>query len=168
MKKLLIIFLVITLASLTACGTAKEFKDGTACEEILNAVVEATEHPDSDKLYLKSEDNLDSSSFSLWVDGLYQESDELDLFSDYAIFVSAGTTTYEIAVLKASENGSTDKLISVFERRKETLTLGDKGMYDPKFDMRISSSKIEVAGDIVILLITDDNDAALKALENLK
>ena len=88
MKKLLIIFLVITLASLTACGTVKEFKEGTTCEEILIAVVEVTEHPDSDKLYIKSEDNLDETAFSLWVDGLYQESEELDLFSDYAIFVS--------------------------------------------------------------------------------
>lgn len=174
MKKSFCLLLVLFCVFLVACSknqnteSEKGFKDGVDCEEVMNAVIGVTEHLDSEKIYLKSSNNLDSNNFSLWVDGLYGECEEFKLLSDYAIFVSAGTTTYEVAVLKADEIDNVDKLKELLERRKETLSLGDKGMYDPSFETRINNSKVLTAGEFVILLITDDNDAALEAIEKLK
>lgn len=169
MKKLLNIFLILALFLLTACsGNTQLFREDISCEDIMNAAVDATNKPDSDKIYLKDNNNLDAGAFSLWVDGLFGESEEFSLIDDYAVYVSAGTTTYEIAVLKASDSSGVKTIKNIMERRKETLSLGDKGMYDPMFKQRMSNAKIETVGDFVILIITDDNNAALKALENLK
>ena len=168
MKKFFIIFLVVFFVVLTGCSGSGSFREEVTCEDIMNAVVEVTEHPDSDKIYKKSKNNLDTFGLSLWADGMYQECSDIELIDDYAIFVSAGTITYEVAVLKTKDNGSVNKLEDLMERRKLTLELGDKGMYDPKFDMRISSSKLQKTGNFVLLIITDNNDAALAAIEKLK
>ena len=172
MKKYFCLLLVLFCVLLAACNqnseSEKGFKDGVNCEDVMNAVIGVTEHLDAEKIYLKSSNNLDFNNFSLWVDGLYGECEEFNLLSDYAIFVSAGTTTYEVAVLKTDKIENIDKLKELLERRKETLSLGDKGMYDPNFETRINNSKVLTAGEFVILLITDDNDAALEAIEKLK
>ena len=168
MKKHLTLLLILILCLLTACSGAKGFKENITCEDIMNAVIDATVHPDSDKIYLKSKDNLDAYSLSLWSDGLYQESEDIDLISDYAIFTNAGTTTYEVAVLKAESSASAERMEDLIERRKQTLALGDKGMYDPNFSARMESSVVETVGEFVILIITDDNDTALSEIEKLK
>ena len=168
MKKLFSALLIISICLLSACSDSQSFKEGTSCEEIMNAVVEVTEHPQSDKVYLKAEDNLDTYSLSLWADGLYQECEEFELLFDYAIFVSAGTTTYEVAVLKADKKENVEKVKDLINRRKETLSLGDKGMYDPDFQSRMSNSQLKAVGEYVIFIVTDDNDAALDAIEQFK
>lgn len=169
MKKILNIFLILALFLLTACsGNTQLFREDVSCKDIMNAAVDATNKPTADKIYLKDDNNLDASTFSLWADGLFGESEEFSLIDDYAVYVSAGTTTYEVAVLKATDSTGVETIKSIMERRKETLSLGDKGMYDPMFKQRMSNAKIETVGDFVILIITDDNNAALKALENLK
>ena len=168
MKKYIVLFLAFVLVILSACSDVSQFKEDVTCKDIMNAAIAATNKPDADKIYLKEDDNLDSAAFSLWSDGLFGESEEFSLVKDYAIYISAGTTTYEIAVLKANESTNIDTIKSIMERRKETLSLGDKGMYDPMFKERMENSEILTVGDFVLLIITDDNDAALKALENLK
>ena len=113
MKKAIAILLsalMITVA-FTACGDKKTFPEDVSCEDILNAAQSVGEVPEAQNIYLKSQDNLDSYSMSLWVDGIFEESKELSKLKDYAIFLSAGVTTYEIAVLKA-EN---EKDIEVFK-----------------------------------------------------
>lgn len=168
MKKCIVWFLVAILFVLTACNDTSQFREDVTCKDIMNTAIDATNKPDADKIYLKDDNSFDAGTFSLWTDGLFGESEELSLISDYAVYISAGTTTYEVAVLKANESSDTDAIKSIVERRKETLSLGDKGMYDPMFKERMSNSKILTVGDFVILIITDDNDAVLKAFENLK
>ncbi len=168
MKKFLCYVLIVLLVCLIACNNNSSFREGITCEDILTTIIDATKHPDADKIYKKTENNLDSNSFSLWVDGIFQESEEFEFISDYAIFVSAGTTTYEVAVLKTDSCNSVELIKELYERRKETLSLGDKGMYDPEFETRLSNSKIKIVGEFALLIITDDNDAALDAIEKLK
>lgn len=167
-KYICLVFAVIILLSATACNQKGEFKSDVTCEEILNSILAATECPQEDKIYVKSKGNLDTFGLSLWADGLFQECEELSLLSDYAIFTSAGTTTYEVAVLRANGIEAVPKLNDLIERRKETLSLGDKGMYDPQFNIRMSNSKQETVGEFVIFIVTDDNDAALKAIDQFK
>ena len=104
---------------------------------------------------------------SLWADGLFQECSEYDLIDDYAIYVSAGTTTYEIAVLRCEEEKDVSVLKNLVERRKETLSQGDNGMYDKDFKKRMSDSKVLTEKNTVVLLITDDNSAATEAINKL-
>ena len=141
---------------------------GIACESIMNAVLDSTQHPESENVYLASSGTLDTYSMSLWADGLFSECAEFSLLTDYAIYVSAGTTTYEVAVFKTASADNTVKLVDLLERRKENLANGQKGMYDPYFESRISNSKIITDGEYAMLIITDDNNAAIEAINNLK
>ena len=141
---------------------------GIACESIMNAVLDSTQHPESENVYLASSGTLDTYSMSLWADGLFSECAEFSLLTDYAIYVSAGTTIYELAVFKTASADNTVKLVDLLERRKENLANGQKGMYDPYFESRISNSKIITDGEYAMLIITDDNNAAIEAINNLK
>lgn len=161
---LIIAFLLL----LCGCKSNAQFPSTVGCEDILNAAISVTNAPEFEHEYLKSKNNLDSFSLSLWSDGLFTESDEFALLDDYAIYVSAGTTTYEVAVLKAKSDDDTEKLLSLIEKRKLTISQGDKGMYDPDFQMRMDNSVLKVDGSFVIFLLTDNNDDAVAAVEELK
>ena len=41
-------------------------------------------------------------------------------------------------------------------------------MYDPDFQSRMSNSQLKTVGEYVIFIVTDDNDAALDAIEQFK
>lgn len=170
MKKIisLCLSLVFMVSLFAACGSKAEFPADTSCEDILNAAQSIGEIPQSEHIYLKKENNLDGFSMSLWADGLYEECKELELLSDYAIFLAAGTKTYEVSVIKAEKAEDTDKLLDLIERRKKTLAAGDKGMYDPDFDAKLESSLLYKDGNFVIFLLTPDNDAAKAEIEKLK
>ena len=45
----------------------------------------------------------DNLSMSLWADGVFEECADFKLLADYAIYLGAGTDTYEVTVLKAKE-----------------------------------------------------------------
>ena len=168
MKKLLLITVSVFLMLLIGCSSAESKIDAVACEDIMQAVIDVTAHPDSEKIYTKSEDNMDAFSMSLWADGLFEECEEYGALSDYGIFLSAGRTTYEVAVLRCGDKKEIAALTDLIERRKETLALGDKGMYDPDFKKRMNASVIVTEGNTVIFLVTDDNEAAKKAISELK
>lgn len=170
MRKSLCILLVLALviACFSACGAKKAFGQDITCEDIMKAAQTVGAVPKYDELYLKSEENLDTYSMSLWADGEFKECKELELLSDYAIFLGGGTDTYEITVLKAEDEEHIKTLEKLIERRKKTLELGDKGFYDPDFDLRMENSVVYSDGLFVIFLITEDNDAAVKAIETLK
>lgn len=156
----------VALLFVSACGGAKQFPQDVTCETILNAATDVEMHYNT-HTYIKNKTELDSFAMSLWADGLFEECEEYDLLSDYAICYSNDNTTYEISVLKAKTNDDVEKLQSLLERRKQTLSEGDKAEYDPNFNLRMDDAKIIVEGDFVILLITPDNMAVLDAIEKL-
>lgn len=170
MKKIICLTFAIMfiLLSFAACSVKKSLPDDVTCEDILTAVLSVENAPESEKEYLKSENNLDALSMGIWADGLYEECEEKELLSDYAIYLGAGVKTYEITVLKAKGKGDVAGLVDLVERRKTTLELGDKGMYDPDFEVRMSNSVVYTDGLFVIFLITEDNDSAIKAVEQLQ
>ncbi len=167
MKKAIVLLMVLIMLFAVGCGE-KSFPDSLSCEEIVAAYQSVSEKPEYEKFYHKSENNLDTFSMSLWADGLFQECNELELLEDYAIYLGSGTDTYEVTVLKAKNEADTEKLVDLIERRKKTLENGDKGMYDQNFKTKMANSVLKTDGKFVIFLITDDNDAALKAAEKLK
>lgn len=168
-KKLIVCVVCVCLFLLAACGDAKAFPQDITCDQILDAAKQAVGTlPSSEKVYTADTEPLDSYKMSLWADGAYKECEEFSLVSDYALYYSADNSTFEISVLKAKTESDTEKLISVFERRKQTLSIGDKAAYDPDFNKLMDNSKILTEGEFVILLLTPDNDAVAAAIENLK
>ncbi|MBR5472667.1 MAG: DUF4358 domain-containing protein [Clostridia bacterium] len=160
-------YICVVLLLICACGNTKQFSKNVTCEMILNAATDVESH-DNTQTYIKNKNELDSFYMSLWSDGLFKECEEFDLIDDYAICYSNDNTTYEISVLKAKTNNDAQQLKSLLERRKQTLSEGDKAEYDPNFNLRMDDAKILVEGDFVILLITPDNTAVLDAIEKLK
>ncbi len=167
LKTLIISCVVLSLLLCAACGQSKGFGGDITAEQILNAA-KAVKPYENNKTYIKGNIDLDTFSMSMWSDGIFDECKEFDLISDYALYYSADNNTFEISVLKAKSSEDTQKLVSLFERRKQTLAAGDKAAYDPQFEKLMNESEILVDGDFVILLITPDNDAVIKAIEKLK
>ena len=170
MKKQLKIFALLVLSlSVLLCGCGqKSLGSNVTAQQITDIAIDAVGAvPQSSTAYQK-DNPMDSYAMSLWADGLYGECAEYSLLEDYSIFYSADNTTYEISVLKAKTSDDVSKLKSVLERRKNTLSEGDKAAYDPDFKSLMSASRIESYGNFVVLLITPDNDAAIKAIEGLK
>lgn len=138
-------------------------------EELASTIINAVgSQPESNTTYMQKMQALDAYTMSLWADGAYTECDEFGLLDEYHIFYSADNSTYEVSVLKAKSDSDILKLESVLERRKQTLSQGDKAEYDPNFKKLMNDSEIKTEGKFVILLITPDNDAAIKAIEDLK
>lgn len=167
MKKLFVTLVLILILLAVACTAEKSFPDNLSCEEIISTIQSVGEKPEYEKFYLKSKNNLDTLSMSLWADGLFEECAEFDLLEDYAIYLGAGTETYEVTVLKAKNEKEVEILEALIERRKQTLANGDKGMYDTSFETKMANSVLKTNGQFVIFLISNDNDAALKAIQKL-
>lgn len=170
MKKIKsIVICTVCLLLLVACGNSKALPDSVTAGAIASAVIDAVgDYPESNTTYAKKTQELDTFTMSLWADGSYQECEEYGLLDDYHIFYSADNSTYEVSVLKAKSSDDVQKLLDVLERRKQTLSSGDKAEYDPNFNKLMGDSKILTEGEFVILLITTDNTAAIEAIENLK
>lgn len=170
MKKIIsIVLCAICVLTLISCGNNKTLPQNTTAETLASAIINAVgDAPGSNTTYMPKMQSLDTHTMSLWADGAYKECDEFALLDDYHIFYSADNTTYEISVLKAKTEDDVSKLVSVLERRKQTLSLGDKAEYDPNFKKLMDDSLILTEGRFVILLITQNNTAATAAIENLK
>ncbi len=167
MRKLITILICATLLFCVACSESKEFPSDTTCEQILNAATAAQSY-DNTQNYIKDKSDLNANLMSMWSDGVFDECEEFDLLADYAICHSNDNTTYEISVLKAKSKDDVSKLESLLERRKQTLEGGTQAAYDPNFKKIMKDAKIITDGDFVILLITNDNDTVIDAIEKLK
>ncbi len=167
MKKIIAIFVCALMLFGVACGESKSFPDGITCEQILNAAI-AVEYYDNTQNYINGKTDFNANLMSMWSDGVFNECEEFNLLDDYAICYSNDNTTYEISVLKAKSKDDASKLESLLERRKKTLEGGTQAAYDPNFKKIMQDAKIITDGDFVILLITNDNDAAIDATERLK
>ena len=163
-----LILAAVLLSSCFACARETNFPEDVTCEMIMEAAQSTHNPPEAEKVYTKAKDNFDAYSMSLWAYGIYEEFEELELLSDYAVYLSAGATTYEIAVLKADKKDNVQDLVDLIEQRKKTLALGDKGMYDPAFETRMKNAVVIQSGLFVIFLVTDNNSDVIKEIEKLK
>ena len=168
-KKVLALTMAAVLSLLVSCGQTKSFSDDITCEQILNEAKSVDDKaPENATVYSKNGVAFDGYTMSLYADGTYEACEDINLLDDYAVFYSSDNTTYEISVLKAKSKDDVAKLHEILNRRKETLSSGDKAEYDPNFDNLMKNSQILTDGEFVILLITENNDNIIKAIENLK
>lgn len=166
-KKLIIGVICISLLLLTACAQTTSFPQDITSEQILNAATAVQSYANVTE-YTSSKNKLDIYTMSMWADGIFGECSEYDLLSDYAICYSNDNGTYEISVLRAKSKDDVQNLVSLLERRKATISAGDKAAYDPDFKSLINDARILEEENFVILLITRDNNAVITAIENLK
>ncbi len=168
MKKFTLICVLLCFVLFCGCGQKTIPQDFTA-KRVFVEITSTTEPYENTTDHIKGVgDTLDTFNMSLWADGDYAECEEFSLLDDYAISYSADNGTYEISVLKAKDNDGAQKLAAVLERRKATLSAGDRAAYDPNFEKLISDAEIITAGRFAILLITPENEKALDALNGLK
>lgn len=171
MKKYLVKIIAVVLA-ITVClllaGCGKQFAEEITAKDIMSVAIASGNAPEYEKVYCPSETVLTSKDMSLWADSKYVECTEFSMLEDYAIYISAGVVSYEIAVLKVTDAQHIESLMQVIERRKETLSQGDKGFYDKNFKTRMEQSQLYSDGDFVIFLMTEDNDSAKQAINKLK
>ncbi len=169
LKKITVCLILVVSLLLSACAEQKAFSQDVTCKQILDTAKTAVGVTlQTEEEYIKGQDSFDSYDMSMWADSLFEECEEFGLLDDYALCYSGDNTTYEITVLKAKKADDTNQLVSLLERRKETLSGGNKAAYDPDFNRLMSDSRILVEDKFVILLITPDNDGAIEAIENLK
>ena len=167
MKKIIPVILILCFV-LASCG-AKTLPADTAARDILDKVLESqSDVPQSENLFTAKDANMDEYTFSIVIDGMYEEIAEYALLDDYAMYLCDGNHTYEIDIRRAKSAEDAAKLESALKRRLELLSGGDKAMYDPDFDKMISSAKVYSDGNFAFLLITADNDAAVKAIDAFK
>lgn len=167
MKKKIIIPFVVILLFLSGCGE-KYLPDTLGCSQILENVVGSDLKYENTTTYIKGQNDVDEYAMSVWADGIFEEFDEYDLITDYAISYSNDNKTYEISILKAKNTNDAKKLEEVLERRKATLCDGTKATYDSEFDITVKNSKIFTDGNFAVFLLTEDNDVALKRIDELK
>lgn len=169
MKKIICTLLVslVFISSFISCKHATLPQDIT-CETILNKALSVGMNDDFDSEYLKSQDNFNSVLLSLWADGMFAESKDIEYISDYAIRIGSAGNTFEIAILKARDMESVDKVYSIIERRKQTISGGDNSLYDPNFSIRFDNMIIKSEGLFVIMLMTEDNESRLNKIDELK
>lgn len=167
MKKLKLICVLLGFVFLCAC-TEKSLPKSYEAKQILDIAINATQEYENTVEYIKGTKDLDSFNMSLWADGAYAECAEFELLDDYALCYSGDNGTYEISVLKAKNADDIEMLAKVLERRKTTLSSGDRAAYDPNFDRLIKDAQIITSGNFAILLVTDDNAAAQEKIDTLK
>lgn len=170
MKKIAKIFISAILAVLLAlsfCGCSAKLSDEIACKDIMQAAVDATAAPGYEMIYELNQ-NFNATEMSLWADGIFEESKQFSLIEECAVYISDGSVSYEIAVLKAKNAEDANKLLEVLENRLKTFSGGDKAAYDPTFAKKREKVKIYADGNFAIMLLTEDNDAAKKAIDALK
>lgn len=90
-----------------------------------------------------------------------------DSIADYAIYVSgSGATAEEVAVLKLAEGATADDAREIIENRIEKLTVSFQD-YVPGELVKLQDPVIAEQGNAVILVLSDDNDAAQAAIDGL-
>ena len=167
-KSVMLLMLCAALLVVSACGM-KSFPKDTTAKQITDAIKESVGNPPQSIIfYGENGKTLNEIEMSLWADGQYVKCEEFSLIEDYSLVYSGDNTTYEISVIKVKEDADPQKIVEVFERRKLTLSNGDKAAYDPDFKNLIDNSRIIIEGKFVILLITPNNDAAIKTIKELK
>ena len=151
----------------------KAFSDSTTCDEILNAALSAlSDAPNAQEYYSVGNDDADKLAdefdLSLIEFGTFEECPEFEDVKDYAMYICGGNVTFEIQVLKASNEDGAQRLKKMLNSRIETISGGDKAMYDPSFSTMIKNAETYTDGQFAILLITGDNTAAKEAIAALK
>lgn len=90
---------------------------------------------------------------------------EKDAIDAYAVYVSSGATTEEIAIFKASDEDKTKDMMTSIQTRisdqKESFST-----YRPEELPRLEDSVLVQRGQYIILCISDNRDKALEVIDD--
>lgn len=166
------LFFTIVVLAVTSCGQSKAFPEDITSDAILQTALDACENaPEAEHRYSSDSakgETLDAFTLSLIEDGVFEECAEFALIQEYALYICNSKETFEVQVLKAENKENAEKLKALLDRRLETLSGGDKAMYDPSFESMIQNAKTYTDGSFAILIITGDNTRTLDAINKLK
>lgn len=101
--------------------------------------------------------------FSYFYTGKHQELPEWDLIDQFRVIMSDSTYFFEIHVIKVKSSADTEEIAKLLERRVRLIDLYNKEESDYPAEKPLLYTK----GKYVILIATDDNEAASRLLDKI-
>jgi len=171
LKRLSIVMLIFLCAALVSCsGMMHSMRTATdIMADTLSSLGDVTEIP-SGIVYFYGAEPYSSAMLSgaqagYMYYGKYEQNDKFALLDDYAVRISDRPEMFEIHILKAKNRSDAIVLKEMLESRLRILKSGNLEAYDYHISHDlIGSAEIFIKGKYAVMLITEDNGAAKKAL----
>ena len=161
MKKHLCLLLTLMILLCGSCASHTL----TPTDLLYSALGSLEDHPDGNIFFSGAEENspeyTDDEKIALLYDGRGTEG----LYQSYALFLSSDDSIYELHVYRALSEAKALQIEKILYRRVDMLQKGDIYLYnEDNYEKVISRACVIKKGVYVILLLTDDNDGAKKAM----
>ncbi len=161
-KLLPVIFVVLILLVQTSCG--RRYTADEVAFRLLNLY--PTLPPSSQ--YVKNGEKygagyISEEDFGYLYTGEKTILPEWDMIDDFRIILSDATTAFEIHVIRVMTASDTEEIAKLLRRRAELLTLHNK----IEEDYLAEEPLVYVSGHYAILVVTSDNEAALRLLKKM-
>lgn len=194
MKYFIILILCCFCLSLTSFLSACETKTGVdpsktpesgvnsqneteyISKEIADAVIAAyfaDDMPEMNYYYSgapkNGENYIDPERIGILINKIPGIVEEFDYLEDFALYVPAGLSIFEISVLKIKngEEDKTDAVKAVLEKRMNRVDRGELMNYAPGEIPIFENMKVMTANNYAILLATPDNEKAEKIINGM-
>lgn len=170
MKKMSsLLILIIMLFNFTSC----RMQSSVTANELMQAITSEYKDIPPCRAELKYGAERESRSYlserlaGIIYYGMKTESvREIPLLSDFAIRLPDNQSAFEIHVLKVKNIANKEEIIELCQRRINMLQKSDVHLYVPEaYEKNIVGATVYAKGNFVILLITPDNNKAIKAIE---
>ena len=91
---------------------------------------------------------------------------EFDLLADYAIHLSTDQSGFEIHVFKLMCISDRAQVSKILQRRIYLLQSREVHIFNPSgYETHIASATVHISGNFVVLLVTNDNQTAIRVIE---
>ena len=163
LKRLILLILIFLITVLSSCQKGKLSTDdlGYRLLNIYPNIPSCSQYVKNAEKY--SPGYISPEDFSFLYMGTREKLPEWELISEFRIILSNSTEFFEIHIMKANNASDADEISKLLSRRKKLLDLFIK----EEGDFTASESELIVKGKYVILIATDDNEAAIRLLKKL-
>lgn len=146
--------IILSLCILAGCSSREAAAVDIQPDEAAQTIMEQVEFRDT---LVKAEGGAENSRYNL----------DDSIVADYAIYVSgSGATAEEIAVLKLADGASMEDARAILDKRVEDLIFSFQD-YVPAEMTKLENPVIVENGNVIVLVLADDADAAKTAADGL-
>ena len=174
MKTLSLFLALITILLLfTSCNPTIVAPSGIGARELLNAITEelGVALPSRGVFYhgvqQGNREHLNARLTGLLYYGRTgAKIHEFDLLADYAIQLSSDQSGFEIHVFKLMCISDRAQVSKILQRRITLLQSREVHIFNPSgYETYIAGATVHISGNFVVLLVTNDNQSAIRVIE---
>jgi hypothetical protein len=116
-----------------------------------------------------SENYIDPERIGIMINKTPQPIAEFEYLEDFAFYVPAGQSMFEVSVLKVKkeEESNIEKIKTILEKRITRVSRGELMQYAPQEIPILENAKVIIVSNYVILLATNDNGKAEKVINTM-